>query len=59
MNIKHLLHILLLSCLLLACQNAGETKRSEADCQALIAIDDSIDKQSANSKKLIEQGMRA
>ena len=58
MNIKHLLHILLLSCLLLACQNAGETKRSEADSQALIAIDDSIDKQSAYSKKLIEQGMR-
>lgn len=41
-----------------ACQNSGKVRSGDVDSQNLMAIDDSIDKQSSASRKMIEDGMK-
>lgn len=57
MKIKYLLYIMIVSCLLLACQG-HEGQRNEGDSQALISIDESIDKQSPKAREMIEKELK-
>lgn len=57
MKIKHLLYIIMSSCLLFACQG-HEIQRNEGDSQALISIEDSMNKQSPIAREMIEKGLR-
>lgn len=63
MKIKHstiyiisLLGLLLASSWLIGCQQR-EVQRSEADEEELLSIEDSVESQSGNARKMIEQGL--